>query len=493
MKRYILALDEGTTSARAVVYDTHEHKICAVSSKPLTLYYPRSGWVEQDAEEIWRHQLFTLKKAISKCGITPEEIICISLTNQRETVVVWDKKTGRPIYNAVVWQCRRTSEEMEKLRADKAAADQIRQKTGLVCDAYFSASKIKWMLDNIAGARKRAENGELLAGTIDSWLVYNLTGGASHVTDVTNASRTMLYDINKLSWDTDLCKLFGIPFSMLPTVIHSDAPAGVCKLLGGAIPVRGILGDQQAALFGQACFKKGEAKNTYGTGCFMLLNVGEKPTLTKNNLITTPAWTIGGKTVYALEGSIFNAGSSVQWLRDNLKFFKKAPDSEALAASVADTGGVYVVPAFTGLGAPYWDAEARGIITGITRATTAAHITRATLEAMAYATRDVTDVMAADSGTKLTRLSVDGGAANNNFLMQFQADILGVKICRPEVTESTVLGAVYAGAVGEGVLDAAKIQKMRRIEREFAPVLLRAEAQEKYNGWKKAVEKCRGC
>lgn len=495
-KKYILALDEGTTSARCVLYDVRNNRIVNISSQEFELIFPKAGWVEQDANEVWANQFAALNETIAKSGIEVEEVYGLGITNQRETVVVWNKVTGKPIYNAIVWQCRRTADLCDKIKQDKAMSDKIQQKTGLVIDAYFSASKIKWILDNVDGARAMADKGQLLCGTIDTWLIYKLTRGKTFVTDASNASRTMLYNINTLDWDDELLKFFNIPRQMLPKVVDSNAVVGVADVLKAPLTICGIAGDQQSALFGQTCFSKGEAKNTYGTGCFILMNTGGKPTISANKMLSTVAWKLDGVPTYALEGSIFNAGSSVQWLRDNMDFFKVSKDSEhwAKKAKNADgtcgTDGVYVVPAFTGLGAPYWNQNARGLIIGITRGTQKSHIIRATLEAMAYATKDVLVNMEKDADTTLTTLAVDGGVSQNDFLMQFQSDMLEVKIVRPTSTETTVLGAVYLCGLGLKIwnnLD--EIKKIWIMEKQFLPKMDPSTVNRLYAGWKKAVKR----
>lgn len=497
MKKYILALDEGTTSARCLLFNTQTSKIEAMSSQEFKLIYPKSGWVEQDANVVWANQFAALSEVVAQSGVDLLDVFGLGITNQRETVVVWDKNTGKPIYNAIVWQCRRTADYCNEIKKDVKLVASIQEKTGLVIDAYFSASKIKWILDNVAGAKEKAEKGELLCGTIDSWLVYKLTDGKCHVTDTSNACRTMLFNINTLSWDDDLCGLFGIPKSMLPKVIDSNAVVGETNLLKTPLLICGIAGDQQSALFGQCCFKTGSAKVTYGTGCFILTNTGEKVILSKNSLISTIAWTIDGKTTYALEGSVFNAGSSIQWLRDNLEFFRDSSESENLAikAKNADgssgTNGVYVVPAFTGMGAPYWNQGARGMIIGITRDTNKSHIIRATLESMAYSTKDVLSNMEKDSGIITTQIAVDGGASKNNFLMQFQADILGITVSRPHSSEATVLGAVALCGLGLGVWkNLEEVKRFWALDRNFYPVMSKKQSQSLYNGWIKAVGRC---
>jgi len=490
LNKYIIALDQGTTSSRAIIFNSSA-EITGIKNKQLTQIYPRPGWVEHDAEEIWEGQLEVLKAAVAEVGISPEDIACIGITNQRETTVVWDKHTGKPIHNALVWQCRRTADICDKLRAN-GLQNIIQQKTGLVIDAYFSGTKIKWLLDNIDGAKKKAESGDLLAGTIDTWLIWKLTGGRTHVTDYSNASRTMLYNIRNLAWDQDILDELGIPMCMLPAVVPSSGFAGTIAgdILGREIPISGIAGDQQAALFGQACFEEGASKNTYGTGCFILMNTGKTPIESKNNLLTTIAWGIGRDIEYALEGSVFNAGSSIQWLRDGLKIIESAPQSETYAKKVPDTGGVYVIPAFTGLGAPYWDMHARGTIVGITRGTTREHIVRAALESIAYQTRDIFEVMEADSGIKLNVLKADGGASANRFLMQFQSDILGITVNRPEIIETTALGAAYLAGLGIGLWNSRdEIKKNWKLNAAFKPGMSVDERELKYSGWKRAVKR----
>lgn len=491
MKKYILSLDQGTTSSRAIVFDD-KGMIVGSSQKEITQIYPRAGWVEHDAMEIWGSQSGVAREVLEKTGIRPEEIAGIGITNQRETTVVWDKTTGRPVYNAIVWQCRRTAAMCEALKA-KGLEDTIRKKTGLVIDAYFSATKIRWILDNVEGARDKAEKGDLLFGNIDTWLIWNLTRGRVHVTDYSNASRTMIYNIKTLQWDEELLSELDIPISMLPQVKPSSCVYGHTdpQTFGGAqIPIAGDAGDQQAALFGQVCFEAGTAKNTYGTGCFMLMNTGEKPIESKNGLITTIAWGIDDKVIYALEGSIFIAGASIQWLRDELKLVYDAAQSEYYANLVDDTNGVYVVPAFTGLGAPYWDMYARGAIVGLTRGVKREHIVRATLEAIAYQTKDVLEAMQEDSQITLKSLRVDGGASSNNFLMSFQSDILDVPVKRPLVIETTALGAAYLAGLAVGFWDSQdEIKEKWAIDREFTSTMSEDMRKKKYRGWKKAVER----
>ncbi|SHH36593.1 glycerol kinase GlpK [Tepidibacter thalassicus] len=490
-KKYIMSLDQGTTSSRAILFN-REGKIVGVAQKEFTQIYPKAGWVEHDAMEIWGTQSGVAREVLEKTGIRPEEVAAIGITNQRETTVVWDKNTGKPIYNAIVWQCRRTASICDELK-EKGLESSIREKTGLVVDAYFSGTKIKWILDNVEGAREKAEKGELLFGNIDTWLIWNLTRGKVHVTDYSNASRTMIYNIKELKWDDEILKELDIPKSMLPEVKPSSCVYGVTDehTFGGAkIPIAGVAGDQQAALFGQACFEKGMAKNTYGTGCFMLMNTGEKPVESKNGLLTTIAWGLDGKVEYALEGSIFIGGASVQWLRDELKLIYNASESEFYANSVEDTNGVYVVPAFTGLGAPYWDMYARGVIVGLTRGAKREHLVRATLESIAYQTKDVLNAMQDDSGIELKGLKVDGGACANNFLMQFQGDILNVVVHRPEVIETTALGAAYLAGLAVGFWkDKEEIKQKWAIDREFIPKMDDKRRKILYNGWKKAVKR----
>ncbi|NLY45802.1 MAG: glycerol kinase GlpK [Tissierella sp.] len=486
-----MALDQGTTSSRAIIFN-YEGEIVKVAQNEFTQYYPKTGWVEHDAMEIWGTQSGVAREVLETAGIRPEEIAAIGITNQRETTVVWDKTTGRPIYNAIVWQCRRTAGICDDLRA-RGLEDYIRENTGLVIDAYFSGTKIKWILDNVEGAREKAENGELLFGTVDTWLIWNLTRGKVHVTDYSNASRTMIYNIKELKWDEKLLEELGIPASMLPEVKQSSEVYGVTdsQTFGGAeIPISGIAGDQQAALFGQACFEPGMAKNTYGTGCFMLMNTGEEIVPSKNGLVTTIAWGVDGKVEYALEGSIFVAGAVVQWLRDEMKMINDAADSEYFATKVKDNNGVYLVPAFVGLGAPYWDSYARGTMVGLTRGANRNHIIRAALESIAYQTRDVLEAMQDDSGIELSTLKVDGGAVANNFLMQFQSDILGAQVQRPNIIETTALGAAYLAGLAVGFWpNKDEITNRWSVNREFNPEMAEDEKQSLYKGWKKAVER----
>ncbi len=488
-KNYVMALDAGTTSNRAIIFDKNS-KIVGVSQREFTQHFPKPGWVEHDADEIWSTMVAVMKEALERSGLVASDIAAIGITNQRETTVIWDKKTGRPIYNAIVWQSRQTAPIAEDLKARGLAAE-IKDKTGLEVDAYFSGTKIKWLLDNVEGARERAEAGELLFGTIDTWLIWKLTGGKVHVTDYSNASRTMIYNINTLEWDDQLLSYLDIPKAILPEVKPSSYVYGETNplVLGAVIPVSGAAGDQQSALFGQNCFEPGTAKNTYGTGCFMLMNTGTEIHKSKNGLVTTIAWGLDGKVEYALEGSIFVAGSAIQWLRDGVRMVDSAPDSEWVAKKVKDTGGVYFVPAFVGLGAPYWDMNARGMMIGLTRGTTKAHIVRATLDSLAYQTRDVLEAMEADSGDKLTALKVDGGASANNLMMQFQADLLGVPVDRPQIVETTALGAAYLAGLAVGVWkDKDELQSAWQLETRFEPEMKRYEADALYKGWRKAVK-----
>jgi glycerol kinase len=490
-KKYILSFDQGTTSSRAILFD-HSGKIVKSAQKEFTQIYPKAGWVEHDPMEIWGTQSGIAREVLETAGISPFEIAAIGITNQRETTVVWDKSTGRPIYNAIVWQCRRTAEICDALKAGGHEA-YIKSATGLVVDAYFSGTKIQWILDNVEGARAKAEAGELLFGTIDTWLIWNLTRGKVHVTDYSNASRTMLFNIDTLEWDEKLLELMHIPRAMMPKVKSSSEVYGTTDehTFGGAlIPISGVAGDQQAALFGQACFEPGMAKNTYGTGCFMLMNTGEKRIPSKNGLLTTIAWGVDGKVTYALEGAVFIAGASIQWLRDEMKLIHEAKDSEYFASKVEDTGGVYVVPAFAGLGAPYWDMYARGAIVGMTRGTNKNHIIRATLESIAYQTKDIIDAMVEDAELDLKALKVDGGATVNNFLMQFQADLLGVAVDRPVVTETTALGAAYLAGLAVGFWPSTvAIAENWAVDKHFEPNLESDQREVLYKGWRKAVSR----
>ncbi|MCK0134322.1 glycerol kinase GlpK [Arenibacter sp. S6351L] len=489
MEKYILALDQGTTSSRSVVFDK-KGNIVSVAQKEFTQYFPKPGWVEHDPLEIWSSQVSTAAEATTKKGIYGADIAAIGITNQRETVVVWDRNTGKPVYNAIVWQDKRTSNYCDELKS-QGKSKLIREKTGLVIDSYFSGTKVKWILDNVEGARKKAEAGDLIMGTIDSWLIWNMTKGELHITDVTNASRTLLFNINTLEWDDELLELLTIPKSMLPKVKQSSEVYGNTNpnFFASKIPIAGIAGDQQAALFGQMCTKPGMVKNTYGTGCFMLMNIGEKPIVSENNLLTTVAWTINGKTQYALEGSIFIAGAVVQWLRDSLKIIKKSEDVEKLAGSVDSTDGVYLVPAFAGLGAPYWNQHAKGSIFGLTRGSTDAHIARAALESIAFQTMDVLKAMEADSKISIKELRVDGGATVNNLLMQFQADVLNTSTVRPKVIETTVMGAAYLAGLAVGFWESLEeIQEIWQIDANFDPTTERKEIEQNIKGWYKAID-----
>ena len=488
MEQYIMSLDQGTTSSRCIIFD-REGNIISEAHKEFTQYFPKSGWVEHDAMEIWATQFSVAQEALAFRNLKAEQIQAIGITNQRETTVVWEKASGKPITKAIVWQCRRTSDECDAL-IDAGYEEMIRSKTGLKIDAYFSASKIRWLLDHVPGAREQAERGELLFGTIETWLLWNLTEGRVHITDYSNAARTMLFNIHTLAWDEELLDLFNIPRSILPTPRPNSEIYGETTLFGTAIPIGGMAGDQQAALFGQCCFEKGEAKNTYGTGCFMLMNTGEEPIMSQNGMLTTIAWGIGGRIQYALEGSVFMAGAAIQWLRDELQIIEKAADSEACALAVEDNGGVYMVPAFVGLGAPHWDPYARGMITGISRGTNRNHIIRATLESLAYQTCDVLNAMANDAETELTSLKVDGGACANNFLMQFQADMIRTTVQRPQCIETTALGAAYlAGLAVNYWKDTEEIKANHRIDRVFEPNMKEEQRQSLLNGWQDAVKR----
>ncbi|MBN8417509.1 MAG: glycerol kinase GlpK [Verrucomicrobia bacterium] len=489
--KYILALDQGTTSSRAILFN-HDGGIVATAQKEFRQIFPKPGWVEHDAQEIWATQAGVASEVLHKARAKAADVAAIGITNQRETAVVWDRKTGKPICNAIVWQDRRTASICDKLRAQKLDK-LIQRKTGLVIDAYFSATKVQWILENVKGAKARAAKGELAFGTIDSWLLWNLTGGKVHATDVSNASRTMLYDIRKGTWDDELLKIFGVPRSMLPEVRDSSGEFGVTALLGDSIPICGIAGDQQSALFGQICTKPGMVKNTYGTGCFMLMNTGTKPINSKNKLLTTVAWRINGRTEYALEGSVFIAGAAIQWLRDGLGIIRQSADVEALAASVPDTGGVYLVPAFAGLGAPHWDAYARGTLVGMTRGTTAAHIARAALDGIALQVMDILKAMEADAGIKLKELRVDGGASVNNLLMQLQCDLLGVPVVRPKVNETTALGAACLAGLAVGYWkNLADIAKHWQVDRKFKPAMKAAARAKITQGWNRALGRAKG-
>ncbi|MCF2683146.1 glycerol kinase GlpK [Faecalicatena contorta] len=488
MAKYVMALDAGTTSNRCILFN-EKGEICSVAQKEFTQYFPKPGWVEHDADEIWSTQLGVAVEAMSKIGATAKDIAAIGITNQRETVIVWDKKTGEPVCHAIVWQCRRTAEYCDSLK-EQGLTDMIRKKTGLIIDAYFSATKIRWILEHVDGAREKAERGELLFGTVETWLIWKLTGGRAHVTDYSNASRTMLFNINTLEWDEEILKLLDIPRSMLPEPMPSSCVYAetVPTYFGGAIPIAGAAGDQQAALFGQTCFQAGEAKNTYGTGCFLLMNTGEKPVYSENGLVTTIAWGMDGKVNYALEGSIFVAGAAIQWLRDEMKLIDSAADSEYMANKVKDTNGCYVVPAFTGLGAPHWDQYARGTIVGITRGVNKYHIIRATLESLAYQVNDVLQAMEADSGISLSALKVDGGASANDFLMQTQTDLIGAPVKRPKCIETTAMGAAYLAGLAVGYWkDKEEVIRNWAIDQIFEPKIEETERKKKIKGWNKAV------
>lgn len=489
MGKYIMALDAGTTSNRCILFNK-KGEMVSVAQKEFTQIFPNPGWVEHNAGEIWSTQLGVAVEAMSKIGASAEDIAAIGITNQRETTIVWDKKTGEPVYNAIVWQCRRTSEYCDILK-QKGLTDIFRKKTGLVIDAYFSATKLKWILDNVAGARERAEKGELLFGTVDTWLIWKLTKGKVHVTDYSNASRTMMYNIKELQWDKEILAELDIPLCMLPEVHSSSELYGMtdASFLGGSIPIGSAAGDQQAALFGQSCFQKGEAKNTYGTGCFLLMNTGEVPVFSENGLVTTIAWGFDGKVTYALEGSIFIAGASVQWLRDEMRLIDSAEDSEYMAQKVPDTNSCYVVPAFTGLGAPYWNQYARGTIVGLTRGVNKYHIIRATLESVAYQVNDVLQAMEADADIRLSVLKVDGGASSNDFLMQVQADIIDTVVLRPECVESTAMGAAYLAGLAVGYWKSKEeILGSMAINKCFEPLITEEERQGRIAGWKQAVK-----
>ena len=495
MAKYVMALDAGTTSNRCILFN-EKGEMCSVAQKEFTQYFPQPGWVEHDANEIWQTQLSVAREAMRKVGAKSEDIAAIGITNQRETVIVWDRATGQPITHAIVWQCRRTADWAEQMKGKiPGIVEKFQQKTGLKFDPYFSGTKIRWILDNVEGARERAEKGELCFGTVDSWLIYKLTKGKVHVTDYSNASRTLLFNINTLEWDDELCQILDIPKSMLPEVKPSSCIYGESdpEFFGGPIRIAGAAGDQQAALFGQTCYNEGEAKNTYGTGCFMLMNTGEKPIFSKNDLLTTIAWGLDGKVTYALEGSVYVAGAAIQWLRDELKIVDSSPDSEYFATRVKDTNGCYVVPAFTGLGAPYWDPYARGAITGLTRGVNKYHLIRATLESLAYQTYDVLHAMELDSGKHLTALKVDGGASNNNFLMQFQSDIINTDVLRPSCVETTAMGAAYLAGLAVGYWKSKEdVIKNWSVDREFKPEMTNADRTAALKGWTKAVAATRG-
>lgn len=489
--KYIMALDQGTTSSRAVLVDENQ-KITAILNREYPQIYPKEGWVEHDPMEIWSSQYGAMMETIAKSGVEPNQIAAIGITNQRETTIVWDKNTGKPVYNAIVWQCRRTAPIIEELRKE-GKAELIRRKTGLIPDAYFSASKIKWILDNVDGAKEKAERGELLFGTVDTWLIWKLTGGKVHATDKTNASRTMLFNIHTLEWDEELLEIFSVPKSMLPTVKSSGEIYGEANVGGVSIPIAGIAGDQQAALFGQCCYEKGEAKNTYGTGCFLLMNIGKTPTISENGLLTTIAATLENEeTQYALEGSVFVGGALIQWLRDEMRFFTESRDAEYYAQKVSDTGGVYVVPAFTGLGAPYWDMYARGTIVGITRGTKREHIIRASQESIAYQSYDLVEAMEKDTGSPLKHLKVDGGASRDGFLMSFQADILGKEVVKPSIHETTALGVATLAGLTVGLWkDREQIKELWQTEKVYTPTMSEFERENKLKKWHKAVGRSR--
>ncbi|MGN1031803.1 MAG: glycerol kinase GlpK [Butyricicoccaceae bacterium] len=490
MEKYIMALDAGTTSSRCILFD-HSGRICAMAQQEFPQYYPRDGWVEHNPMEIWQTQLAVAKQAMAQRNASPEQIAAIGIANQRETTVVWDRATGMPVYPAIVWQCRRTAQECDALR-EKGLTELYRQKTGLVIDAYFSGTKVKWILDHVPDARRRAQAGELLFGTIDTWLIWNLTEGRVHVTDYSNASRTMLFNIHTLEWDEDILKELDIPRAMLPQAVPNSCVYGTTSLFGGTIPIAGAAGDQQAALFGQACFSAGDAKNTYGTGCFLLMNTGERPVYSQNGLVTTIAWGLNGRVTYALEGSVFVAGALIQWLRDEMGLLSSASESEQLARQVPDSGGCCIVPAFTGLGAPYWDAYARGTIVGLTRGVNRCHIVRAALEAIALQGNDVLAAMEADSGVRLASLKVDGGASANDLLMQMQADFSQAPVCRPACVETTAMGAAYLAGLAVGYWDSQEdVQRNWQIDRTFTPDGNGAGSSECIHRWKRAVERAK--
>lgn len=492
MQKYIMALDQGTTSSRCILFDK-KGSICSMAQMEFTQIFPKPGWVEHDPMEIWSTQIAVAAKAMGKLGVTEKDIAAIGITNQRETTIVWEKATGKPVYNAIVWQCRRTAEKAEEL-ANDGFGDEIHKKTGLIPDAYFSATKLAWILDHVEQGRERARSGELLFGTVDTWLIWKLTGGQVHVTDYTNASRTMLFDIHKRRWDTEILQKLDIPCEMLPEVKPSSTVYGYTKdcLIGDGIAIAGAAGDQQAALFGQCCFRSGEVKNTYGTGCFLLMNTGDWPVISGNGLLTTIAAGVGDQVPYALEGSVFVAGAAIQWLRDDLRMIDRAAESEIWCRKVEDANGIYVVPAFTGLGAPYWDPYARGTIVGITRGTKKEHLIRATVESLAYQVTDVIEAMEKESGLTLASLKVDGGACANDFLMQFQADLLGAKVERPNCIETTALGAAYLAGIGVGYFESLEeIQKNWAMEHTFLPQKEASWREEAKKGWKRAVS-CAG-
>jgi glycerol kinase len=491
MAEFILALDQGTTSSRAILFD-HDGNVRASASQEFKQYYPQPGWVEHDAEEIWQSQLAVTQKALAAARARVPDIGALGITNQRETVLLWDRATGKPVYHAIVWRCRRTAAMCDRIRREGFDRT-LREKTGLVTDAYFSGTKIAWLLENVPGARERAERGELVCGTIDTWLISKLTRGRVHATDVSNASRTLLFNIHSLDWDDEILSYFGVPRKLLPEVKSSSEVLGEAALFGGTAPIAGVAGDQQASLFGHQCFRRGNVKNTYGTGCFLLMNTGHDVPRSESGLISTVGWRRAGATTYALEGSVFIAGAAVQWLRDEMGLIKDAAESEKMALAVDDTGGVYFVPAFVGLGAPHWDAYARGTIVGLTRGSNRNHLVRAALESMAYQTRAVVDCMAADSGIRPEALRVDGGAARNNFLCQFQADILGIAVERPATSESTALGAAYLAGLATGFWkDEPELGRQFKIARRFEPSMSVSRREELYAGWRRAVERAKG-
>ena len=492
MAKYVMALDAGTTSNRCILFN-EKGEMCSVAQKEFTQYFPKPGWVEHDADEIWATQLEVAQQAMANIGATAADIAAIGITNQRETTIVWDKNTGKPIHHAIVWQCRRTSEYCDSLK-EKGLTDTFRAKTGLVIDAYFSGTKLRWILENVEGAREKAEKGELLFGTVETWLIWKLTGGKAHVTDYSNASRTMLFNINTLQWDDEILKELNIPKCMLPEAKPSSCVYGeaLAQYFGGPIPIAGAAGDQQSALFGQTCFKPGEAKNTYGTGCFTLMNVGREAVRSRAGLVTSVGWSVGGETSYALEGSVFNAGSTIQWLRDELKLIDSAPECDRLAESVPDSGGVVIVPAFTGLGAPYWDMYARGTILGLTRGSTRAHIARAVLDAIALQVTDLVRAMNADAPCPIPTLRVDGGASVSDILMQIQADLLGIPVDRPAQVETTAFGAAALAGLAAGVWkDTGELEKLRRSQHVFTPLRSEADCGREYRRWQRAVERAR--
>lgn len=492
MSKYLMALDQGTTSSRCIIFNA-DQRIVAVAQQEFTNYFPCPGWVEHDPNEIWSSQLAVMQQALRRSGLSASDIAAIGITNQRETTILWERRTGEPVCNAIVWQCRRTADYCDSLKA-AGLTDRIRSKTGLIIDSYFSATKLKWMLDNIPGVRERAERGELMFGTVDSWLIYKLTGGRVHATDPSNASRTMLFNIHELRWDSELLELFDIPVCLMPEVLPSSGLFGYTdpSLLGVGVAIAGVAGDQQAALFGQCCFDSGEVKNTYGTGGFMLMNTGTEPVFSQNGLLTSVAWSMGGQVNYALEGSVFICGAAVQWLRDGLGLINGAAESERIAAEVSDSEGVYFVPAFVGLGAPYWDPYARGALLGLTRDTGRAHVVRAVLEAMAYQTVDVLELMQREAGISLSSLKVDGGACANNLLMAFQADISGLPIIRPACIETTALGAAALAGLAVGMFGSTQeIAQRRQVERRFDPQMSADERSRRLDGWRKAVDRTR--